>query len=192
MENLNAEQVTNPNNELYDYVKRIVAAVKYKGECDHEDVPSILKKFAEGYEQKIKELTEERKKWEKAYDCADSARRELSSECDRLTEENERLRGTLSKSFNDKTEEIDGNTTGTYDGIMYIFSGDKGKELCVTASGDENDRFVSLNDCLAEIGCGADDTALVIIEDYTKGYVYRYNNYGDKRWYRCGETEGFA
>lgn len=29
---------------------------------------------------------------EQAYECADSARRELSSECDRLTEENERFR----------------------------------------------------------------------------------------------------
>lgn len=56
---LNAEQVTNPNIELYDYVKKIVAAVKYKGEGDHEDVPSILRKFAKGYEQRIKELTEE-------------------------------------------------------------------------------------------------------------------------------------
>lgn len=59
---LNAEQeriTKNLNNELYDYVKRIVAAVKYNGEGDHEDVPSILKEFAKGYEQRIKELTEE-------------------------------------------------------------------------------------------------------------------------------------
>lgn len=59
MENLNAERITNPNNELYDYVKRIIEAVKYKGEGDHEDVPSILRKFAKGYEQRIKGLTEE-------------------------------------------------------------------------------------------------------------------------------------
>lgn len=39
----------------------------------------------------IKELTEESKKWEQAYDCMDSACRELSSKCDELTEENERL-----------------------------------------------------------------------------------------------------
>ena len=57
--NREQERITNPNNELYEYVKRIVAAVKYKGEGDHEDVPSILRKFAEGYENKIKELTEE-------------------------------------------------------------------------------------------------------------------------------------
>lgn len=57
--NREQEQITNANNDLYEYVKRIVAAVKYKGGCDHEDVPSILREFAEGYEQKIKELTEE-------------------------------------------------------------------------------------------------------------------------------------
>ena len=57
--NREQERITkNLNNELYDYVKRIVAAVKYNGEGDHEDVPSILKKFAKIYEQRIKELAE--------------------------------------------------------------------------------------------------------------------------------------
>ena len=60
--NREQEQITNANNDLYEYVKRIVAAVKYKGGCDHEDVPSILREFAKGYEQKIKELTEEKEK----------------------------------------------------------------------------------------------------------------------------------
>lgn len=87
---------------------------------------------------------------------------------------------------------VDGKTTGTYDGFLYIISGDKGKTICVTADGTETDRFVSLNNCLAEVGCAEDETAIVIIEDFTHGYVYRYNNYGDKAWYRCGETEGFA
>ena len=87
---------------------------------------------------------------------------------------------------------VDGNTVGTYDGIIYIISADKGKTIIVTASGDETDRFFSLNDCLAEIGCGEDETAIVIIEDYLHGFVYRYNNYNDKSWYQCGETEGFA
>lgn len=43
----------------------------------------------------IKELAEESKKWEEAYECADSACRELSSQCERLTEENERLTSNL-------------------------------------------------------------------------------------------------
>lgn len=40
----------------------------------------------------ILELIEESHKWQEAYYCADSACRELSSKCDELTEENERLR----------------------------------------------------------------------------------------------------
>lgn len=87
---------------------------------------------------------------------------------------------------------VDGKTTGTYDGILYIMSGEKFKTFIVTADGTENDRFVSLDDCLAEVGCAEDETAIVIIEDFLHGYVYRYNNYGNKAWYRCGETEGFA
>lgn len=89
-------------------------------------------------------------------------------------------------------KKVDGNTTGTYDGFLYIISGDKGKTICITANGDENDRFVSLNDCLAEIGCDKDDTAIVIIESFLQGWVYRYNNYGDQSWYECGITGGFA
>lgn len=42
----------------------------------------------------MEELTEESKNFEQAYYCMDSACRELSSECDRLTEENERLRAS--------------------------------------------------------------------------------------------------
>lgn len=87
---------------------------------------------------------------------------------------------------------VDGKTTGTYDGIIYIISGDKGKTICVVASGDETDRFVSLNDCLEEIGCGEDETAIVIVEDALHGDVYRYGNYEKGEWYECGETEGFA
>jgi hypothetical protein len=40
----------------------------------------------------ILELAEESYKWQEAYGCADSACRELSSKCDELTEENERLK----------------------------------------------------------------------------------------------------
>lgn len=41
----------------------------------------------------IKELSEKNKNLEQAYECADSARREISSKCDELIEENERLKG---------------------------------------------------------------------------------------------------
>ena len=90
---------------------------------------------------------------------------------------------------------VDGNTTGTWDGFIYIIWGDKAKTICHTASGDESDTFISLNDCLDLIGF--DENAewrnlVVILEDLMRGTVYRYNNYGDKSWYQCGETEGFA
>jgi hypothetical protein len=89
-------------------------------------------------------------------------------------------------------EKVEGNTTGTWDGFIYIISGDKGKTIIVTSSGDCNDKFLSLNDCLAHINCDENDTAIAIIEDYLNGTVYRYNNYGDKSWYVCGHTCGFA
>lgn len=59
----------------------------------------------------IKELTEESKKWEQAYDCMDSACRELSSKCDELTEENESLktqRRVLAVGLKDMRKEIRG------------------------------------------------------------------------------------
>ena len=93
---LNAEQITNPNNELYDYVKRIVAAVKYKGEGDHEDVPSILKKFAKGYEQKIYELENRLKECENGYEGTLFLDRcklhDAEEKVKELTEENERIK----------------------------------------------------------------------------------------------------
>lgn len=46
---------------------------------------------------KIKELAQESQKWQEAYDCADSACRELSSKCDELTEENEKLNERINR-----------------------------------------------------------------------------------------------
>lgn len=90
---------------------------------------------------------------------------------------------------------VDGNEVGTWDGFIYIIWGDKAKTICHTANGDESDIFISLNDCLNLIGF--DDKSewlnlIVILEDFTRGTVYRYNNYGDKYWYECGYTDGFA
>lgn len=45
----------------------------------------------------IKALTEESQKWQEAYDCSDAACRELSSKCDELTEENEKLRNLFTE-----------------------------------------------------------------------------------------------
>lgn len=89
---------------------------------------------------------------------------------------------------------VDGKQTGTYDGIVYILCGEKGKEIYLTANGDENDKFVCLDDCLEIIGYNEnkDVTMIVIIENALNGKVYRYNNYSDKCWYEYGETRGFA
>ena len=109
--NKEQEQTTNPYNDLYEYVKRIVAAVKYKGEGDHEDVPSILKKFARGYEQKIFELTKEAEEWK---DTAKYYRDGLSNvlkEKTKLAEENERLRADCVKGANALIEEMQLNRT---------------------------------------------------------------------------------
>ena len=88
-------------------------------------------------------------------------------------------------------EEVNGNVVGTYDGIIRIICGDKGKTIYLTAMGVENDRFVSLNDCLKEIGYDGNGVVVVIIDDFMCGKVYHYNNYGGA-WFKYGETRGFA
>lgn len=73
----------------------------------------------------IKELTEESQRWQQAYDCSDSACRELSSKCDELTAKTKaqdivilELRKSLEKANHDAdrytlkikelTEEVEG------------------------------------------------------------------------------------
>jgi hypothetical protein len=91
---------------------------------------------------------------------------------------------------------VDGNEVGTWDGFIYIIWGDKARTICHTASGDESDTFISLNDCLTLVGFAEGeeslDNVIVILEDFMRGTVYRYNNYDDNAWYECGYTEGFA
>lgn len=89
---------------------------------------------------------------------------------------------------------VDGDETGLWDGFAYLICGNKGKTILVTAYGDENDKFVSLNDLLKEIEYDSkiDMPPIVIVEDYFNGTIYRYNNYGDGKWWRCGETRGYA
>ena len=91
-----------------------------------------------------------------------------------------------------KNTEVDGNDVGTWDGIIYIIWGDKGKTVYVTAMGDVSDKFFSLNDCLEVIGYNGEGSVLVVVEDYTDGKVFRYNNYSDKAWREVGTTCGFA
>lgn len=91
-------------------------------------------------------------------------------------------------------EEIDGSQEGTWDGIIIIlWEGEetKAKQIVLTADGTEYDRFISLNDCLKEIGYDGKGVVRVIIEDALEGYIYTYGNYGAK-WYRTGTTVGYA
>lgn len=89
---------------------------------------------------------------------------------------------------------VDGDMTGTWDGIIKIVSKSNGKEICKVAMGDESDTFLSLNDCLKEIeyNPNTDGTVTVIIDSCLAGDVYIYGNYVKGQWYRYGRTMGFA
>lgn len=91
-----------------------------------------------------------------------------------------------------KIEKVDGNEIGIWVGIAYIIWEDKGKTIYKTASGDEDDTFLSLNDCLKEIGYDGYGVCTVILEDWISGSVYQYGNSSDKAWYTHGKTVGFA
>lgn len=91
--------------------------------------------------------------------------------------------------------EVDGNKIGTYDGIVTICKGygeaAKIVRFMLTANGDENDRFVSLNDCLEMMGGASDGSVTVIIEDVFDGKIFCYGNHGDY-WEEVGTTNGYA
>jgi uncharacterized coiled-coil DUF342 family protein len=80
--------------------EQIIRALEFCGicECNNEKTNTecalINMPFCKNYLRNqalalIEELTKESQKWEQAYDCADSACRELSSKCDELTEKKE-------------------------------------------------------------------------------------------------------
>ena len=72
---------------------------------------------------------------------------------------------------------VDGNT-GIYDGIIRIICGNKGKTIYLTAWGDENDEFITLDDCLKLIEYD-DGVCIVMFDDWTSGKIYQYGNYGE-------------
>lgn len=67
----------------------------------------------------IKALAEESQKWQEAYDCADSACRELSSKCDELTEENEKLNERLGREARCQYD-LCGQIVNLSDEVKYI------------------------------------------------------------------------
>ena len=89
---------------------------------------------------------------------------------------------------------VNGKEVGTYDGIVRIIWNGVCKTVILTANGDGDDRFLSLDDCLDLVEYNEDyePTVLVIIEDWTHGDIYRYGAYSEKVWEYHGMTKGFA
>ena len=87
---------------------------------------------------------------------------------------------------------VDGKEVGTWDGIVHIFCCGRAKQIILTANGDESDRFLSLDDCLDEIECDKENEyAIVIIEEGLHGDIYKFGQYSNREWHKCGSTCGF-
>lgn len=89
---------------------------------------------------------------------------------------------------------------GTYDGIVIIIckslskTGIRCKEITLTAEGTEDDRFLSLEDCINEIGFDktkGDCVISVVMESLLSGHIYQYGNHGPF-WELHGKTQGYA
>lgn len=89
---------------------------------------------------------------------------------------------------------VDGNEYGCWDGIVKIIYEDKCRTVIMVSQGEEDDEFLSLNDCLKLIGYKTEmGIVLVIIEDYLSGKIFQYgNNVGEPVWMEHGHTKGFA
>jgi hypothetical protein len=91
--------------------------------------------------------------------------------------------------------EVNGNEVGTWDGIIKIIleQGEeiKCKKIVLVAQGTEDDKYITLNDCLDIIGY-KDGICTVIIDDCLSGRIYQYGNYRDGKWYEYGKTKGYA
>ena len=60
MENVEKRIETEEKRKFYEYVRRIVESARYTGNADHEDVPSILRKFEAETKTKVaREIFEE-------------------------------------------------------------------------------------------------------------------------------------
>lgn len=84
---------------------------------------------------------------------------------------------------------VDGSTK-IYDGIIRIICGDSAKTIYLTAMGTENDRFITLNDCLSLIDYKG-GVCIVIFDEPLHGEIYQYGNYGEY-WTTYGTTQGYA
>lgn len=85
---------------------------------------------------------------------------------------------------------VDGNT-GIYAGIIRIINENKAKTIFLSANGTEKDKLITLDDCLELIGYDGCGICIVIFDEWTRGEIYQYGNYGEF-WTKYGTTHGFA
>ena len=83
------------------------------------------------------------------------------------------------------------NDTALSDGIVTIVFDDKCIEKVIDAEYDAYLDFQQILDIAKNNGY-AEGVILLICEDAFKGYVYKYDNYCDSKWYRVGITCGYA
>ena len=88
-------------------------------------------------------------------------------------------------------ERVSGDT-GIYDGVVRIMCGEKATTIYLTAEGSENDKPITLDDCLNMIGGYQGEICTVIFDDATSGKVYQFGNYSEKEWVHYGDTCGYA
>lgn len=90
---------------------------------------------------------------------------------------------------------VDGNKEGLYDGFVTAITGygdqTRAFRMAVSAEGNGNDTFYSLNDIKDKIGYVPGDVVTVIIESDVFGKVYSFGNEGDY-WVIVGKTMGYA
>lgn len=119
---------------------------------------------------------------------------EMVSDYSQMKEERDKSVKYMQKSID--LSEVDGDTTGIYEGFVHIvhgFEGDTFATAFIVLAEDK--RFVTLNECLnilKESGIEEPMTIVVAFESATHGEIYKYNEYRDKKWRVAGYTRGYA
>lgn len=80
---------------------------------------------------------------------------------------------------------------GIWDGVIHIFNDTKAMTIYLAANGTEDDKRITLNDCLKLIE-HEKGVCYVIFDSATHGEIYEYGNYADKSWHTYGTTIGYA
>ena len=119
---------------------------------------------------------------------------EMVSDYLQMKEERDKAVEYMRKSID--LSDVDGDTTGIFDGFVRIFHGFEDDTFAtVFIVSAEDERFVTLNECLnilKESGIEEPMTTVVTFESATHGEIYKYNEYRDKKWRAAGYTRGYA